>query len=248
MRRTLLSSRINWKNALDALTSIVMISAAIALIWWNVPNRRAQTRQPSAPHEPVSIEHAALKGASSADAVLIVFSDFECPFCGSFARDTMPQLEREYVTPGRLQVAYRYLPLPKHANAPAAAQAAECAKRQDQFWPMHDALFAPGVKLDAPGLQAVAASLDLDDSAYARCLTEETSKEAVSRDFEHAKALGLESTPAFLLGLRTDDGRVRVSKAFYGALPSAQFRTEIERAMAAPDGWFKRMFSLSLWR
>ncbi len=160
----------------------------------------------------------------------------------------MPQLEREYVTSGRLQLAYRYLPLPKHPNAPGAAQAAECAKQQGQFWSMHDRLFTSGAQLDLQGLQAIATSLDLDDSAYARCLTEETSKAAVSRDSEQAKALGLESTPAFLLGLRTEDGRVQVSKAFYGALPSDEFRIEIERAMNPPDSWFKRVFSVSLWK
>ena len=162
---------------------------------------------------------------------MVVFSDFECPFCGSFARDTMPQLERDYVTSGRLQIAYRYLPLDKHPHALGAARGAECAKRQGHFWPMHDLLFTTGAELDPVSLHATAASLNLDDASYTECLDEPASHEAVSRDLAQARALGVESTPAFLLGSRLHDGRVQVSRAFYGALSLQQFRTEVERAL-----------------
>jgi len=112
---------------------------------------------------------------------------------------------------------------------------------------MHDRLFISSAQLDAPSLQATASTLDLDPTTYAACLAEPASRAAVSRDLAQAKALGLESTPAFLLGSRLNDGRVQVSKAFYGALPIDQFRTEIERAMdpAAPS-WVQRVFGLFL--
>jgi predicted DsbA family dithiol-disulfide isomerase len=111
---------------------------------------------------------------------------------------------------------------------------------------MHDRLFDAGAQLNDEGLAAIAASLNFDDAAYALCLNDEASRTAVRRDTEQAKALGLSSTPAFLLGSRTGDGRVRVSKAFYGALPIDQFRTEIERVNSDGASWFKRMFSLVL--
>lgn len=159
----------------------------------------------------------------------------------------MPQIEKEYVLSGQLQLAYRYLPLDKHPLAAGAAQAAECAKRQGQFWPMHDRMFAPGAQLDASGLHVIATSLDLDDAAYDACLKEPESKAAVSSDMVQARTLGLESTPAFLLGSRMRDGRVQVAKAFYGALSIDQFRSEIDRARTpATSSWFKRIFSVLL--
>lgn len=245
MRRISASRSINWKSALDAVTSVVMIAAAVALVSFQVSNRPPSPPEPNLPFEPVPIERAALKGSSTAETVLIVFSDFECPYCGSFARETMPKLEREYVVPGQLQLAYRYLPLEKHPHALGAALAAECAKAEGQFWPMHDRLFSAGAQLNESALQTIAMSLQLDDSKFIDCLSDETGKAAVARDIEQAKALGLKSTPAFLLGRRTSDGRVQVSKAFYGALPVEQFRPEIDRVMSSGKrGRFHRLFGL----
>ena len=40
---------------------------------------------------------AAVKGARSAKVVIVEFSDYECPFCGRYSRDTLPQLARDYI-------------------------------------------------------------------------------------------------------------------------------------------------------
>ena len=239
------SRSINWKSALDAVASVVMIAAAVALVSFQMSNRSPSPPQPDVPVEPVSIDGAALKGSSTAETVLIVFSDFECPYCGSFARETMPQLEREYVVPGQLQLAYRYLPLDKHPHAVGAALAAECARAEGQFWPMHDRLFSAGAQLDEPALHTIATSLQLDNAKFIKCLGDEGHKAAVARDIGQAKSLGLKSTPAFLLGRRTSDGRVQVSKAFYGALPVERFRPEIDGVMSSgKTGMFDRLFGL----
>jgi protein-disulfide isomerase len=148
----------------------------------------------------------------------------------------MPQLERDYVATGRLQIAYRYLPLDSHPHAPTAARAAECANQQGQFWSMHDRLFNVGTKFDDQSLQVIATSLDLDEATYNRCVSAEASKAAVSRDKEEAKSLGLQSTPAFLLGLRAGDGRIQVSKVFFGAAPVERFRSEIDRVIRRTKG------------
>jgi len=236
----------NWKTILDAVTSVVLIAAAVTLLWWNWPGRRPSAQEPDVPADPVSIADAAAKGSPLAKAVLIVFSDFQCPFCGRFARNTLPTIEHDYVKSDRLQLVYRNLPLvDQHPHAMRAAQAAECAGRQGQFWEMHDRLFAEGTQLDGPGLEAVAMSLDLERSAYAGCLNEESSRAAVSRDAELAKSLGLQSTPAFLLGSRTSDGRVQVSRAFYGAQPLESFRSEIDRVLTPGNSsWFGGLFGL----
>jgi len=69
---------------------------------------------------------------------VVVYSDFQCPACAAAA----PELSR-LADEGSVTVEYRYFPLVSiHANATAAAQAAQAADLQGQFWPFHDALFA----------------------------------------------------------------------------------------------------------
>src|SRR2546425_944497 len=82
------------------------------------------------------------KGRPGAPVTVYEMSDFQCPYCRSFALTTLPILEREYVQTGKVRLVYINLPLPYlHANALAAALVATCAARQGKFWPMHDALF-----------------------------------------------------------------------------------------------------------
>src|SRR3989449_7615083 len=75
------------------------------------------------------------KGRPGAPVTVYEMSDFQCPYCRAFALATLPLLEREYVTTGKVRFVYINLPLPSlHANATAAAEAALCAARQHKFW------------------------------------------------------------------------------------------------------------------
>ena len=82
---------------------------------------------------PVTIAGAAGIGPLGAQAVMIEFSDFQCPFCGRFAGETLPVLKKSYVDAGKLRIVFRHLPLAMHANAAKAAQSANCAARDNRF-------------------------------------------------------------------------------------------------------------------
>ncbi len=70
-------------------------------------------------------------------------SDFQCPYCRSFALETFRALETEYISPGKVRWVFVNFPLTSiHANAVAAAGTALCAARQGAFWPVHDLLYA----------------------------------------------------------------------------------------------------------
>lgn len=189
------------------------------------------------PSEPISIDTATTKGSLSAPVVLIAFVDFQCPFCGRFAREVLPEIDQEYIRTGRVQLVYRHLPLPSHPHASGAAEAAACAAKQGQFWPMHDRLFAGGAQLDDAGLRAIAGSLALDRAAFDACLETKTTLASVSRDAEEARTLALRSTPSFLLGTRLPDGRVQVVRVFAGARPIDEFRAEIDRVLDPGRGF-----------
>src|SRR5437867_3851348 len=90
---------------------------------------------------PVLLDSRITLGNPNAKLGIVIFSDFQCPYCAEFARVTIPQLEHEYVRVGTLLLAFKHLPLTTiHPQAIAAAEAAECAGLQVLFWPMHDQL------------------------------------------------------------------------------------------------------------
>jgi protein-disulfide isomerase len=79
-----------------------------------------------------------VKGSLSAKVKVVIFSDFECPYCVR-AVPTEKALAEKYGS--RISFEFRHNPLPFHANAQKAAEAAECAGEQGKFWEMHDAIF-----------------------------------------------------------------------------------------------------------
>src|SRR5690606_24672173 len=76
-------------------------------------------------------------GSPDAPVVLIEYSDFQCPFCGRFARETKPDLIRDYVDKGVLRMEWRNFPV-FGAESEQAARAGWAAGRQDRFWRFHD--------------------------------------------------------------------------------------------------------------
>lgn len=80
-----------------------------------------------------------IKGSSKAKVTLVVFSDFQCPYCQRH-ETTLQQVLVAYGDKVRL-VFYEFPLTSLHENAQKAAEAAECAADQDKFWEMHDKLF-----------------------------------------------------------------------------------------------------------
>lgn len=80
-------------------------------------------------------------GSKDARVTLIEFSDFECPYCRSFYKDTVLQIRKDYIETGKVKMLYRHYPLPFHPNATPFAIASECANEQGRFWEMHDKIF-----------------------------------------------------------------------------------------------------------
>lgn len=143
------------------------------------------------------------KGRRDAPVTLYEMSDFQCPYCRAFALGTMPLLEREYITTGKVRLVYINLPLTSvHPNAHAAAQVAVCAGRQDRFWAMHNLLFRhqdEWAKLPKPAafLFALGDSARLDHTALARCVAAQATASEVDADAARARRAGAVSTPTF---------------------------------------------------
>ncbi len=232
-----------WRGlTLNRVATVVFIAVCLVTIWTEVrptsrtspppppPARPTRPAPPPLPAEPISLEGAVLRGNADAPLVLLEFSDFQCPYCGRFTRDTLPALERDYIDTGKVRLAFRHLPLSIHPFAEKAAESAACAGRQGQFWPMHDALFLDQQHLDGPNLSERAVRLHLDEPAFEACLSGGAA-DAVARDAELARALGVSGTPAFFLGRPEAGARVTLTDRLSGAQPLAQFAAVIDRLL-----------------
>jgi len=80
-------------------------------------------------------------GSDSARIEVTEYSDFECPFCASFATVQMPTIREQLISTGKVRWRYRDFPIPNHRYGRYAAHAAQCAGEQGKFWEMHDQLF-----------------------------------------------------------------------------------------------------------
>jgi protein-disulfide isomerase len=186
------------------------------------------------PPEPIALAGAQVMGSPTAKVGLVVYSDFQCPFCGKFALETLPILEEEYVRPGRILIAFRQFPLPRHPLATKAAEAADCAGRQGKFWPYHDRLFANSQSLDQASLHDYARQVRLDTKQFATCLDGQASG-TVQADKASGTALRVTGKPAFLAGKILPDGQMQVMERFDGARPIAQFQGMLNRLLSAAE-------------
>jgi protein-disulfide isomerase len=128
--------------------------------------------------------------------VLIVYADFECPYCAV--------VELRLRGCG-LRVCFRHFPVrSSHPRAWPAAQAAEAAAAQAAFWPMHDALFADQGRLEDPHLWARAERLGLDVARFEADRRSDAVRERIQRDFKTGIRAGVATTPTLFL----PDGRL----------------------------------------
>ena len=143
-------------------------------------------------------------GPEDAPVTIIEFGDFQCPYSGRFAGGTLQQILGEYGD--KVRFVFRDYPLPIHANAETAAEAAECAHEQEAFWKYHDVLFENQSALDVDSLKGYAASLGLDTERFNECLNSGKYADEVQADVADGRKaavdLGLEglATPSFFVG------------------------------------------------
>jgi protein-disulfide isomerase len=184
--------------------------------------------QVATPAAPVSLQGAALKGSPAAKVAVIEYSDFQCPFCARFARETLPQVRKRYVDTGQLLVAFKHLPLERlHPLAMRAAQAAECAGRGGKFWEMHDKLFENQIGTDQDALLRSGGAIGLDLSTLVACLQGQPDAK-IGQDIEEAKALAIRGAPTFMFGTVQSDGRVKITKVVSGALSIDEFANIVD--------------------
>ncbi len=144
------------------------------------------------------------KGEADAPFTLVEYGDYECPACGQLFTG-LRNLQAELSS--RLRLVYRHYPLSGiHKHAQMAAEAAEAAGAQGQFWEMHDLLFENQAALDRAHLLDYARQLDLDVDRVRRELKQGTHAELVRQSFIAGVKNGVYGTPGlFLNGVRQQE-------------------------------------------
>ncbi|WOI60405.1 DsbA family protein [Streptomyces fradiae] len=146
-------------------------------------------------------------GSPDAPVVLIEYSDFQCPFCGRFARETKPHLVHDYVDKGVLRIEWRNFPV-FGAESDQAARAGWAAGQQNRFWQFHDTAYAEPRRRNAGDfsedkLTAMARKAGVEDLArFEKDMASDAAHRAVTRDTEEGYGIGVTSTPAFLINGR----------------------------------------------
>ncbi len=193
-------------------------------------------RPPPPPRNVVlRVEGEPVKGDKNAPVTVVEFSDFQCPFCSRFFRQTLPQLDKEYIKTGKIKLVYRDYPLVRiHPNACKAAEAAQCAGDQGKYWQMHDRLFANPKFLGEKDLHGHAKALGLDAAKFKTCLDSGRKKAGVRADIADAVKAGVRGTPTFLIGY-TEPGKstIKAVNRIRGARPFASFKAAIDPLLAA---------------
>ena len=224
-----------WRSVFEPLTTILMLGFAAVFVWqgWTRSSspQPARARLLDVPRDPIPIVAAPIRGVQTARIAIVVYSDFQCPFCGAVARDTLPMLIRDYVDTGKVLLAFKHLPLAIHPLAPGAAAAAVCAAQQGRFWQMHDRLFMEPIRLADSDLRSAAVQAGVDLNIYDFCRAGESAAEIVEADKSHAESLGITGTPTFLFGTVASEGTVRATDVLTGAKPIAVFRQILDRLL-----------------
>ena len=187
-------------NLIGKVIVIITVLVVAGAIFWGI---RTQDSGSKNVNVEVTDEDTYL-GNKDAKVTLVEYSDFQCPACKAF-EDIVKQLRESYSVED-LKIVYRHFPLRSiHPNADLAAQAAEAAGEEGKFWEMKDLLFKNQAEWskekDPRGLfGAYAKSLGLDVAEFDEdLLPEDDSKERVEKDYQSGVALGVNSTPTFIL-------------------------------------------------
>jgi len=188
-----------------------------------IPEPTPTAPEPLAPPTPVDVsaDDDAVKGDEDAPVEIIEFSDFECPFCSRFYVQTYPMIKENYIDTGKVKFIHRDFPLGFHANAQKASEAAECAKDQDLYWEMYEALYT-ATDLTLPSLKQMAADAGVDTETFDTCLDSGEKAAEIAKDMSDGQAAGVSGTPSFFIN----------GVKLVGAQPFSAFQQIIDAELA----------------
>lgn len=157
-------------------------------------------------------------GSPTAPVALVVFSDFECPYCNRH-RHTLDALKARYGE-ARLQIVWKNHPLRMHPNARPAADVGQAvfeAAGAEAFWRYHDLVFSNRKSLSSDVLPLIAAEAGVPQERLQQALGSPSVAAKIEEDLALGRAIGLNGTPLSLLNGLPLEGAQDV-ETFIGAI------------------------------
>jgi protein-disulfide isomerase len=197
-----------WRSPIAVVTGAALVGALILIVVLG-QSRRAPTSGVVVPTTsyPPNLAAGEILGRDDAPVTLDVWSDFQCPFCGSFARTYLPRLVSDFVVGGQLRIVPHDVAFVGRGDpneSVDAAVAASCAADQDRYWQFHDIVFWNQNSENAGAfsearLQEMADRVGLDRSSWDTCRADPKRAQAVAATTSQALSSGINSTPTLVL-------------------------------------------------
>jgi protein-disulfide isomerase len=185
-------------------------------------------------HIPLTLpdpERDHIQGSPDGSIKLLEYGDYECPFCGeanAMVKETQRRLGDD------LLFAFRNFPLTQiHPHSEHAAEAAEAAAAQGNFWAMHDTLFDNQTALEDEDLAEYAGELGLDKSRLIREVVSSVYASHIREDFKSGVRGGVNGTPTFFIDGERYDGALDF-KHLLDALSLRRVESEKNDAFSHP--------------
>ncbi|MDQ1638057.1 MAG: hypothetical protein QOF62_1396 [Pyrinomonadaceae bacterium] len=187
-------------------------------------NIRMLISEPEALVQSVSVDDDPARGEASAPVTIVEFTDFQCPSCAAM-QPILDEVLKSYGNKVRFVV--RDFPLPVHANARKAAEAANAANAQGKFWEYALILFKHQNALDVPSLKKYASDLGLNRAVFDAALDSGKYAAEIRHDIDDGEKYGIDSTPTIFINgkaltvLSTEGLRAAIDKALQAIAPKA---------------------------
>jgi len=148
------------------------------------------------------LEGSPSRGADDAPVTLVEFADFECPHC----RAAVPMIDAAIAAhAGKVRLFYKFVVLPSHVHAEAAARSAFAAGQQGKFWEMEHLLFERQDHLEQADLERYARMLKLDVAKWKLDMDSQAAKDRLAQDHKLEEELKLKGTPTIYVNGRELD-------------------------------------------
>jgi protein-disulfide isomerase len=188
---------------------------------------------------PVSAQDRVI-GNPQAKVTLVMYEDFQCPFCGKFFTESEQTIRDTYVKNGNVQLVYRDFAflgtfvtpyVAAKDESTNAAESAECAGDQGKFWEYHDYLFTHQNGENKGGfsvtnLKSFAKTLGLDTATFNQCLDSDKYAQAVANSKTEASKDGVTGTPKGFILVKG-----KTFATIDGAEPYTQVQQKIDAAL-----------------
>jgi len=159
----------------------------------------------------IDVSDKTVEGPRDARAKLVIFDDYQCPYCARLQPFVQRILEK---FPHDVNCVIKDFPIASHPFSRQAAMAALAAEKQGKFWAFHSQLLANYNQLNEQKIQEIAKNLGLDMNRFNQDRRLASIREAIRKDVEEGRKLGVDGTPTVFL-----NGK-RIRNRDLGSLPT----------------------------